>query len=168
MANAGGPPPARALEVTDEQIAAAVNANLVTSIRLIRASLPSMQSHGWGRICCITSYSIKQPIPALALSNLARTGLWAWAKTAAADLFPTGVTLNLIAPGLHATDRVRELGGERAGVDGRPGRLRPGGGVPVLAVGRLHLRHGGHGRRGRQRRIAVGAGRRLRNLCRTR
>ncbi len=111
VANAGGPPPGRAMDISDEQIAAAVNANLVTSVRLIRASLPLMQSQGWGRICCITSYSIKQPIPTLALSNLARTGLWAWAKTAAAELYPTGVTLNLIAPGMHATDRVRELGG---------------------------------------------------------
>jgi 3-oxoacyl-[acyl-carrier protein] reductase len=112
VANSGGPPPGRAMDVTDEQITAAVNANLVTSVRLIRASLPLMQTHGWGRICCITSFSIKQPLPVLALSNLARTGLWAWAKTAAADLFPTGVTLNLIAPGMHATDRVRELGGQ--------------------------------------------------------
>jgi 3-oxoacyl-[acyl-carrier protein] reductase len=121
VANAGGPPPARALDVNDEQIAAAVNANLVTSIRLIRASLPLMQSRGWGRICCITSYSIKQPIPTLALSNLARTGLWAWAKTAAAELFPTGVTLNLIAPGMHLTDRVRHLGGNLPASIGDPG-----------------------------------------------
>src|SRR4029077_12897891 len=63
------------------------------------------------RICCIASYPIKQPIPTLALSNLARTGLWAWAKTAAADLFPSGVTLNLACPGPHATDRMRQLGG---------------------------------------------------------
>jgi 3-oxoacyl-[acyl-carrier protein] reductase len=121
VANAGGPPPGRALEIDDEQIATAVNANLVTSVRLIRASLPLMQSQGWGRICCITSYSIKQPIPTLALSNLARTGLWAWAKTAAAELFPTGVTLNLIAPGLHATDRVRQLGGSLPESIGDPG-----------------------------------------------
>jgi 3-oxoacyl-[acyl-carrier protein] reductase len=111
--NAGGPLAGRALEITDEQIAAAVNANLTTSIRLIRAALPLLQAGGWGRVCCITSYSIKQPIPGLALSNLARTGLWAWAKTAAADLFPSGVTLNLACPGSHATDRMRELGGDR-------------------------------------------------------
>jgi 3-oxoacyl-[acyl-carrier protein] reductase len=112
--NAGGPPPGRALEITDEQIAAAVNANLTTSIRLIRLAVPFMQAGGWGRICCITSYSVKQPMPGLALSNLARTGLWAWAKTAAADLFPTGITLNLACPGSHATDRMIELGGDRA------------------------------------------------------
>jgi 3-oxoacyl-[acyl-carrier protein] reductase len=82
-------------------------------VRLVREALSLLQANGWGRICCITSYSIKQPIPTLALSNLARTGLWAWAKTAAADLFPSGVTLNLACPGAHATDRMRQLGGDR-------------------------------------------------------
>jgi 3-oxoacyl-[acyl-carrier protein] reductase len=53
---------------------------------------------------------VKQPIPGLALSNTARTGLWGWAKTAAADLFDEGITLNLACPGPHATDRVREAG----------------------------------------------------------
>ncbi|HEX4865314.1 MAG TPA: SDR family oxidoreductase [Acidimicrobiales bacterium] len=109
--NAGGPPPARALEVTDDQIEAAVNANLSATVRLVREALPALRAGGWGRICCISSWSVKQPMRELALSNLARTGLWAWAKTAAFDLFPSGVTLNLICPGPHATDRMRALGG---------------------------------------------------------
>jgi 3-oxoacyl-[acyl-carrier protein] reductase len=79
-----------------------------------------MRVGGWGRICLITSSSIKQPIPTLALSNTARTGLWAWAKTAAADLFPEGITLNLACPGVHATDRMKQLGGLGAGVAGDP------------------------------------------------
>jgi len=114
VANAGGPPPARALEVTDEQIAAAVNANLTTSVRLVRDAVAPMRGAGWGRICLITSFSIKQPIAGLALSNLARTGLWAWAKTAAADLFADGITLNLACPGHFATDRMKQLGGDPA------------------------------------------------------
>ena len=99
-----------------------------------RAAVPVMRANGWGRICCITSYSVVQPIPGLALSNMARAGLWAWAKTAAQDLAAeeSGITLNLLCPGPHATDRMRELGG--AGRDGGPGRLRPGGRVPVLAA----------------------------------
>ena len=107
--NAGGPPPGRALEIDDAQIQAAVNANLTTSVRLVREALPALRSGRQGRICCITSYTIKQPAPNLALSNLARTGLWAWAKTAAQDLFPD-VTLNLVCPGPHATDRMIQLG----------------------------------------------------------
>lgn len=75
-----------------------------------------------GRICFITSVSVRQPIPGLALSNTARAGLWAWAKTAAQDLAPDGITVNLACPGLHATARMTALGGA-AGSDptGDPG-----------------------------------------------
>jgi 3-oxoacyl-[acyl-carrier protein] reductase len=110
VANAGGPPPGRALEATEESLAAALNANLLTSVRLVQSAVPHMRQAGWGRVCLITSFSIKQPIPTLALSNTARTGLWAWAKTAASELFPHGITVNTAAPGHHATDRMRELG----------------------------------------------------------
>lgn len=110
VANAGGPPQARALDVVDDGMLAALNANLLTSIRLVQAAVPSMRAAGWGRICLLTSYGVKQPIPTLAYSNTARTGLWAWAKTAAQDLIGDGITLNLACPGLHATDRVKELG----------------------------------------------------------
>ncbi len=114
VANAGGPPPGRSLDLDDRALEAALNANLLSAVRLTREALPGMRRSGWGRICCITSYSVVQPVPALALSNTARAGLWAWAKTAARDLAAedSGVTLNLICPGPHATDRMRELGGE--------------------------------------------------------
>jgi 3-oxoacyl-[acyl-carrier protein] reductase len=113
VANAGGPPPGRALEVEDDAIRVAVEANLLSAVRLTRAAVPHMRTQKWGRICCISSYSIVQPLPGLALSNTARAGLWAWAKTAAADLAAegSGITLNLVCPGPHATDRMRELGG---------------------------------------------------------
>ena len=113
--NAGGPPPAGALEVDDEAILKAVQANLLTSVRFVRAALPHLRGAGWGRICCIASSTITQANPTLALSNTARTGLWAWAKTAAADLRGTGVTLNLACPGYHATDRMIELGATGGG-----------------------------------------------------
>lgn len=108
--NAGGPPPGGALEHEDEAILAAIEANLLTTVRFVRAALPHLRAAGWGRICCITSSTIVQANPYLALSNTARTGLWAWAKTAAHDLRGSGVTLNLACPGLHATDRMLELG----------------------------------------------------------
>ena len=110
VANAGGPPQATALQVDEQAMLAAVNANLMTSVRLVLAAVPHLRASGWGRICLVTSSAVKQPIPALAYSNVARTGLWAWAKTAAQDLIADGITLNLACPGLHATDRVIELG----------------------------------------------------------
>ncbi|MBV8386344.1 MAG: SDR family oxidoreductase [Acidimicrobiia bacterium] len=118
--NAGGPPPTLALEFDDEQLAAALNANLITSIRLVREAVPHMCANKWGRICCITSSSIKQPIPTLAMSNVARTALWAWIKTAAQELFPDGITINTAAPGSHATDRMKQLGGGDTSGMGNP------------------------------------------------
>jgi 3-oxoacyl-[acyl-carrier protein] reductase len=109
VGNAGGPPPARALDVTDDAIDSAINANLTTSVRLAREAVPHMRAGGWGRIVFITSSSIKQPIPTLAMSNVARTGLWAWAKTAAQDLADDGITVNLACPGSHDTDRMKDL-----------------------------------------------------------
>lgn len=121
VGNAGGPPPARALEVDDEAVLAAVNANLLSSVRLAKAALPHLRAGGWGRICFITSVSVRQPIPGLALSNTARAGLWAWAKTAAQDLAPDGITVNLACPGHHATARMAALGmGPGAGPMGDP------------------------------------------------
>lgn len=122
VGNAGGPPPGKALDVEDDALFAAVNANLLASVRPARAAVPHLRAGGWGRICFITSVSVRQPIPGLALSNTARAGLWAWAKTAAADLFADGITVNLACPGLHATDRMRALGaGAGAGTIGDPG-----------------------------------------------
>ena len=110
VANAAGPPPGRALDLQDDALLAAIDANMLTSIRLVRASVPHLRAAGWGRIVLLTSNAVKQPIPTLAASNTARAGLWAWAKTAAQDLMPDGITLNLLCPGLHATDRIREIG----------------------------------------------------------
>jgi len=110
VANAPGPPKARAMEATDDALREAVEANFLTSVRLVRSAVPHMRRTGWGRIVLLTSVAIKQPIPDLAASSAARTGLWAWAKSAAADLIGDGITLNVLAPGLHDTDRVRALG----------------------------------------------------------
>jgi 3-oxoacyl-[acyl-carrier protein] reductase len=118
IANAPGPPRARALEATDDALLDAVEANLLTSVRLVRAAVPHMRAAGWGRIVLLTSVAIKEPIPDLAASSAARTGLWAWAKSAASDLIDDGITLNVLAPGLHDTARVRALG--HAGPTGDP------------------------------------------------
>ncbi len=113
VANAGGPPAGRSLEVDDAMLESALDANFLSAVRLIRAAVPHMREGGWGRICCISSYSVVQPVPTLSLSNAARTALRSWAKTAAQDLAAegSGITLNLMCPGPHATDRMRELGG---------------------------------------------------------
>ena len=111
VANNGGPPPGSALEVTDDGVRAAVEANLLSAVRLVRASAPHLRAAGGGRICCITSFGVVRPIPTLPLSNIARTGLYAWVKTAARELFDDRITINVICPGPHSTDRMKQLGG---------------------------------------------------------
>src|ERR1700712_2569451 len=110
VGNAGGPPTGSALEIDDDQILAAVNANMLASVRLARAAVPHMREAGWGRGCFIASASVRQPLRDLALSNVSRTALWAWVKTAAQDLAEEGITVNLACPGLHATDRLLQRG----------------------------------------------------------
>ncbi|HXX88760.1 MAG TPA: SDR family oxidoreductase [Acidimicrobiales bacterium] len=125
VANAGGPPPGGALDLSDAAIGAALEANFLSSVRLVRAALPHLRQGGWGRICCITSYTIIQAAPVLALSNSARSALWAWAKTAAHDLAAegAGITVNLVCPGPHATERMRSLGAGDDAVMGDPADL---------------------------------------------
>ena len=110
VSNSGGPPPIGALDIDDTGVHAAIESNLLAHVRLAQAALPHMRSARWGRVCAIASYGVVQPIPSLALSNIARTGLRAWAKTAAHDLIGTGITINLACPGMHATDRRAALG----------------------------------------------------------
>lgn len=120
VANSGGPPPGRAMEVDDDALRDAFEANFLTSVRLVRAAVPHMRAGGWGRVCLVTSAYVKQPNPALVLSNTARTALWAWAKTAAADLAPDAITVNLVLPGPHLTDRARQLGHDDGRTAGDP------------------------------------------------
>ena len=109
VANNGGPPAGTAVSLDEAALETALNANLTSAVRLIRAAAPRMD--GWGRVCCITSYSVVLPVRALALSNVARTGLYAWVRSAAPELLAQGITVNLACPGPHATDRMKELGG---------------------------------------------------------
>lgn len=111
VANANGPRPVRSLDVTDEDILNAVNNNMLATVRLFQNSLKFMKVTGFGRLISISSYSIEQAIPNLSLSNLARKSLFAWTKTAAFDLRDevNDITMNTICPGVHLTDRIREL-----------------------------------------------------------
>jgi 3-oxoacyl-[acyl-carrier protein] reductase len=111
VANNGGPPPGRPLDVTDEAVHRAVDANLLSALRLVRAARPHMAAAQWGRVCAIASYGVVLPIRGLPLSNIARTGLVAWCRSAARELAAEGITINVACPGHHATDRMRELGG---------------------------------------------------------
>ena len=115
VANTGGPKPGPTLGLSDEDIKGAVDSVLLPAVRLVREAAPHLRTGGWGRICCISSYGVALALPALPLSNVARTALFAWVRTASRELFGDGVTINLACPGPHATDRMKELGGSGGG-----------------------------------------------------
>ncbi|HYP63328.1 MAG TPA: SDR family oxidoreductase [Acidocella sp.] len=103
--NAGGPPPGDFREFSEAQWLAALNANLLTPIALIRSVLDGMIIRKFGRIVNITSASVKSPIASLPLSNTARTGLTGFVAGVARDVARHNVTINNLLPGPFATDR---------------------------------------------------------------
>ena len=111
VTNAGGPPPGTWSDWGREDFIRALDANMLTPIALMTALLPAMMDRGWGRVVNITSQSVKAPIPALGLSNAARTGLTGYVAGTARQVAPSGVTINNLLPGIHATDRAVSLDG---------------------------------------------------------
>ena len=109
VSNAGGPPPGLWSDWDREDFIAALDANMLTPIALMKALLPDMMDRGWGRVVNITSQSVKAPIPALGLSNAARAGLTGYVAGTARQVAPSGVTINNLMPGIHATDRATSL-----------------------------------------------------------
>ena len=120
VANAGGPPSTTFATTTDEQYRAALDVNLLGSIRLAHGCVPRMRQRRWGRVIFLTSMSAKQPLPGLVLSNTARAGMLGFAKTLATECAPDGVLVNSVLPGHFDTARAAELARMRAEREGRP------------------------------------------------
>ncbi|WP_170349419.1 MULTISPECIES: SDR family oxidoreductase [Ruegeria] len=111
VTNAGGPPPGLWSDWDRDDFIKALDANMLTPIAFMKALLPGMMDKGWGRVVNITSQSVRAPIPALGLSNAARTGLTGYVAGTARQVAPRGVTINNLLPGIHATDRAESLDG---------------------------------------------------------
>lgn len=111
VTNAGGPPPGLWSDWDRDDFIAALDANMLTPIALMKACLPAMMERGWGRVVNITSQSVKAPIPALGLSNAARTGLTGYVAGTARQVAGSGVNINNLLPGIHDTDRAAALDG---------------------------------------------------------
>ncbi len=118
--NAGGPPPGRILQVTDEQWQQAFGLLLTGPLRMARRALPGMAERGFGRVVFVTSVMVRQPQPDLAASVVLRSATTAAAKLLSREFADRGVTVNCVAPGATATDRRQEILEARAraaGVD---------------------------------------------------
>ena len=107
VTNAGGPPPGDFRDWDREAWIKAVDANMLTPIELIKATVDGMALRGFGRIVNITSSSVKSPIDILGLSNGARSGLTGFvAGVARSSIAAKGVTINNLLPGKFDTDRL--------------------------------------------------------------
>ena len=109
VTNAGGPPPGLWSDWDRDDFIAALDANMLTPISLMKACLPGMMARRWGRVVNITSQSVKAPIAVLGLSNAARTGLTGYVAGTARQVADKGVNINNLLPGIHATDRAVSL-----------------------------------------------------------
>ena len=121
VTNAGGPPPGNFASTPLDAYPSALELNLLSVVAMCSAAVPAMQERGWGRVIAITSVAVRQPMPHLILSNTARAGVTGFLKTVAREVADSGVTVNSVQPGLHWTDRVRQLY-----PDGQPDTVRMG------------------------------------------
>jgi len=118
--NAGGPPPGDFRDWEREDWVKALDANMITPIMLIRATIDGMIERRWGRIVNITSGAVKAPIAILGLSNGARTGLTGFIAGLSRQVAKDGVTINNLLPGLFGTDRLTSTIGAMADKAGKP------------------------------------------------
>jgi 3-oxoacyl-[acyl-carrier protein] reductase len=122
VTNAGGPPPGDFRTWDREAWIKAVDANMLTPIELIKATVDGMAARNFGRIVNITSSAVKAPIDILGLSNGARSGLTGFVAGVArsSKLASANVTINNLLPGAYDTDRLKATMEGAAKKSGKP------------------------------------------------
>ncbi|HNT23771.1 MAG TPA: SDR family oxidoreductase [Anaerolineales bacterium] len=114
VTNAGGPPAGKFEAFDDAAWQQAVELSLLSHVRLIRAALPALRQSPAASVLTITSYSVKQPIANLVLSNSVRAATVGLTKSLALELGAEGIRFNSILPGWTETERVYDLMSQRA------------------------------------------------------
>ena len=138
LVNAGGPPAKLIKDMTDEDWQSAFELTLLSSVRMIRAALPHMAPGS--AILTVTSSSIKEPIPRLALSTVMRSGVMGLVKTLADELAGDGIRVNNLIPGRIDTDRVAQLDqntAEKEGLSVEEVRQRSIANIPLGRLGTI-------------------------------
>jgi 3-oxoacyl-[acyl-carrier protein] reductase len=118
VTNAGGPPSGKFEALDENAWHTAIQLSLMSHVRLIRAALPFLRQSQAASVLTIASYSVKQPIPNLILSNSVRAATVGLTKSLALELGSEGIRFNSILPGWTETERVHELMQYRARVNG--------------------------------------------------
>jgi 3-oxoacyl-[acyl-carrier protein] reductase len=119
VTNAGGPPSGAFEDFDEATWAQAVELSFLSHVRVIRAALPTLRKSTAASVLTITSYSVKQPVPNLVLSNSIRAATVGLTKSLALELGGQGIRFNSILPGWTQTERVTELMAFRAEKSGR-------------------------------------------------
>jgi 3-oxoacyl-[acyl-carrier protein] reductase len=117
--NAGGPPPGEFMKFTDDDWSNAFNLSFMSTMRMTREAVPHMRKVGGGKVVNITSYSVKEPIAGLVLSNAVRSAVIGLAKTLSRELARDNILFNNVCPGRIDTDRAQKLNKARADRLGR-------------------------------------------------
>jgi 3-oxoacyl-[acyl-carrier protein] reductase len=117
VANTGGPPPGAALENSLEEWEEAFRSLVLAPRVLLEAVVPGMRERGWGRIVNVASTSIREPIPYLTLSNANRLAALGLLETLADEVAADGITVNTVATGMFATDRLADPEGSLKGAE---------------------------------------------------
>lgn len=129
--NTGGPPPGGALDNSLEGWEAAFRSLVLAPRVLAEAVVPGMRERGWGRIVNVSSTSIREPIPGLTLSNANRLAALGLLETLADEVAGDGITVNTVATGMFATERLADAKGSLEGAE-EGARQR----VPAKRLGR--------------------------------
>ncbi len=133
VVNAGGPPAGGFDDFNDEAWQAAFELTLMSSVRMIRAALPSMRERGGGSILTLTSSSVKEPIDILLLSNVMRSGVVSLVKSLSHQVAKEKIRVNNLIPGRIDTDRLRALDkvwAERGGITPEEQKARVEASIP--------------------------------------
>ena len=114
ITNAGGPPSGTFESFDETAWQMAIDLSFMSHVRLIKAALPLLKKSSAASVLTVTSYSVKQPIPNLVLSNSIRAATIGLTKTLALELGKDGIRFNSILPAWTVTERVIELMAARA------------------------------------------------------
>jgi 3-oxoacyl-[acyl-carrier protein] reductase len=117
VTNTGGPPPGGALDNSLEEWEAAFRSLVLATRVLLEGVVPGMRERGWGRIVNVASSSVREPIAGLTLSNANRMAALGLLETLADEVAGDGITVNTVATGMFATDRLADPQGSLEGAE---------------------------------------------------
>jgi 3-oxoacyl-[acyl-carrier protein] reductase len=137
VTNTGGPPSKLFSATTNEDWRVWTDQLLMSTVYFAQETLPRMQKNQWGRFLTITSYSVKQPVEGLLLSNSLRAGVTGLVRTLANEYGAHGITVNNICPGYTRTDRLDDLAGMMANRTGATPEEVFAGWKKLIPAGRL-------------------------------